>query len=53
MDEFDRYEDNQTKRAAKRSGTAAVMKGCVKKTFFPKFLSSGLANDDINALVHM
>ncbi|KAH8111452.1 DUF21-domain-containing protein [Phellopilus nigrolimitatus] len=30
VDEFDRYEDNQSKKAAKRRGTAAVMKGIVE-----------------------
>ncbi|KAL5495799.1 hypothetical protein ACEPAI_1263 [Sanghuangporus weigelae] len=30
VDEFDRYEDNQSKRMAKRKGTAEVMKGIVE-----------------------
>ena len=29
VDETDRYEDNQSKRRAKRMTTAAVMRGCV------------------------
>ncbi|KAN0138681.1 hypothetical protein V8E53_003669 [Lactarius tabidus] len=37
VDETDRYEDNQSKRRAKRMTTAAVMRGCV---FFASLLAS-------------
>ena len=33
VDEFDRYEDNHSKRMAKRKGTAEVMKGYVQLVF--------------------
>jgi metal transporter CNNM len=36
VDETDQYEDNQSKRRAKRMTTAAVMRGCV----FPPFLNN-------------
>jgi CBS domain containing-hemolysin-like protein len=36
VDETDRYEDNQSKRRAKRMTTAAVMRGCV---VFASFLT--------------
>lgn len=34
VDETDLYEDNQSKRRAKRVTSAAVMRGCVPPLFF-------------------
>lgn len=41
VDETDQYEDNQSKRRAKRMTTAAVMRGCVFSLSYKQILTDG------------
>jgi hypothetical protein len=45
VDETDRYEDNQSKRRAKRMTTAAVMRGCALPFSHP-FLTQLMIADE-------